>query len=148
MKIKTLYFKDIGPLKEQKIDLTDSWTDDIARLILFSGPNGTGKSIILRMIAMLWDAAGYWLDQRKIIPKSKPARSWLTKRGGCAVVFNEIFDGSGPVGLVFGNSKWFERIQEESSRVTWIGETIHYTGKPGRPSHNFLDTSDEHGIAN
>jgi predicted ATPase len=148
MKIKTLYFKDVGPLKEQKIDLTDSWTDDIARLILFSGPNGTGKSIILRMIAMLWDAAGYWLDQRKNMPKSEPAYSWLNKWGGCAVVFNEIFNGSGPVGLVFGDSKWFERILEKPSRVTWIGETIHYTGKPGRPSHKFMDTFDEHGIAN
>jgi ABC-type iron transport system FetAB ATPase subunit len=44
---------------------TDSWTDDITRLVLFSGPNGTGKSIILRMIGMLWETSGYWPDQNK-----------------------------------------------------------------------------------
>lgn len=147
MKIKTLYFKDVGPLKEQEIDLTDSWAGDAAKLILFSGPNGTGKSIILRMIAMLWDAAGYWLDQRKIMPKSEPACSWLNKWGGCGVVFNEVFKGSGPVGLVFGDAKWFEGIQKKSSDITWVGETIHYTGRPGRPSHTFLDNSDENSIA-
>ncbi|MCP4104693.1 MAG: ATP-binding protein [Desulfobacteraceae bacterium] len=146
MKIKTLYFKDVGPLKEQEIDLADSWTNDIARMILFSGPNGTGKSIILRMIAMLWDAAGYWLDQRKIMPKSEPACNWLNKWGGCAVVFNEIFDSSGPAGLFFGDSNWFKKIKEKSSSVTWIGEAVYNTGKLERPSHKFLNTFDEYDI--
>jgi len=57
MKIKMLYFKNVGPLKKQKIDLTDSWTDKISQFIFFSGPNGSGKSIILCMIATLWEAA-------------------------------------------------------------------------------------------
>lgn len=143
MKIKTLHFKDVGPLREQRFDLSDSWVDDLARLILFSGPNGTGKSIILRMVAMLWDAVGYWLDQRKIMPKSEPACGWLSKWGGCAVVLEDIFKGSGSVGLVFGDLKWFESLKKESSDIAWLGETIHYTGKRGRPSHQFLNTLNE-----
>ncbi len=131
MQIKTLYFKDVGPLKEQEIDLTDSWTDEIAQYILLSGPNGSGKSIILRMIAMLWEAAGYWLDQQTKMPKSKTACAWLSKWGGCGVVFNEVFHNSGPVGLIFGDVKWCEKIENSSPDVSWIGEALFDTGKPG-----------------
>lgn len=142
MKIKALYFKDVGPLEEQRMDITDSWTDEISQFILFSGPNGTGKSIILRMIAMLWEAAGYWLDHQSKMPKSEAACSWLSKWGGCAVIFDEVYKGSGPVGLVFGEAKWFfDVLLESTPGVTWIGETVHYTGKPGRPAHNLWDTS-------
>ena len=128
MKIKTLYFKDVGPLKEQKIDLTDSWTDDIARLILFSGPNGTGKSIILRMISMLWESAGYWLDQRTNIPKSGAVYKWLKNWGGCAVIFDEVYNNSGPVGLAFGDAQWCDEIEHSSPDVTWIGEALFDKG--------------------
>jgi len=147
MKIKTIYLKNVGPLKEQQFDLTDSWTDDIARLVLFSGPNGTGKSIILRMIGMLWEASGYWLDQCKVISKIEPACSWMSKWGGCAVVLDEVYIGSGPVGLVFGDSQWFEKIQKKTSDVTWIGEITQSTGKAGRLSQQFLDTHAEPRIA-
>jgi len=152
MKIKALYFKDVGPLQEQSIDLTDSWTDEISQFVLFSGPNGTGKSIILRMIAMLWEAAGYWLDHQRKMPKSESACSWLSKWGGCAVIFDEIFKGSGPIGLIFGDAKWFFEVvlldkNKISSDVTWIGETIKYTGKPGRPRHTLFDTFHEPSIS-
>jgi predicted ATPase len=140
MKIKTLYFKDVGPLEKRKIDLTDSWTDEISQLILFSGPNGSGKSIILRMIATLWEAAGYWLDQHTKMPKSETACGWLRKWGGCAVVFDEVFNNSGPVGLVFGNARWCEDIQHSSPGVSWIGEAIFDTGKPGTPRHKLFKT--------
>jgi predicted ATPase len=143
MKIKTLYFKNVGPLEERKIGLTDSWTDEISQLILFSGPNGSGKSIILRMVASLWEAAGYWLDQQKKLPKSEPAGIWLSKWEGCAVIFDEVFEDSGPIGLFFGDAKWFfEMLLDSTPGVVWIGETVHYTGKPGRPGHNFFGSSE------
>ena len=147
MKIKSLYFKNIGPLEEKTIDFMDLWTDKISEFILFSGPNGTGKSIILRMVAMLWEAAGYWLDQRKKMPKSEPACSWLSKWGGCAVIFDEVFEGSGSVGLAFGEADWFNVLSNNTQNVIWIGETVHYTGKPGRPMHTLLDTFQEQSIS-
>ena len=148
MKIKALYFKDVGPLEDKRIDFTDSWIDEISQFVLFSGPNGTGKSIVLRMIAMLWEAAGYWLDQRKKIPKSEPVCSWLSKWGGCAVIFDEVFPGSSSVGLVFGDEKWFVDVLISSTPdVIWVGETVRYTGKPGRPVHTFLDFFEERRIA-
>ncbi len=148
MKIRSLYFKNVGPLEEKTIDFTDLWTDQISQFILFSGPNGTGKSIILRMIAMLWEAAGYWLDHQRKMPKSEPACSWLSKWGGCAVIFDEVFNGSSPVGLVFGDADWFFNVLLNSTPgVAWIGETVRYTGKPGRPSHTVYGSFNEAPIS-
>lgn len=136
MKIRALYFRNVGPLGKKDIDLIDSWTNEISQFILFSGPNGTGKSLILRMIAMLWEAAGYWLDHQRKMPKTEPACAWLSKWTGCAVVFDEVFEGSGPVGLIFGDAKLFVNLLTKEVPATWIGETVHFTGKPGRPAHN------------
>ena len=150
MKIAALYFNEVGPLQNQKFDLADSWADDFSRKVLFSGPNGTGKSIALRMIAMLWDAAGYWLDQLGKMPKTEPAYSWLSKWRGCSVIFDEVFIGSGPVGLIFGLMEWFEEMKcsgdilgKSTADITWIGETFQDTGKSGRPAQNFFVAGDE-----
>ncbi len=137
MSIRTLYFKDVGPLTKRTIDLTDSWTGAIFRQVLFSGPNGSGKSIILRMAAMLWDAAGYWLDYRKKMPKSEPACKWLRNWGGCALVLDEVMPDSGPTGLVYGDEQWFEEIRQENPGVSWLGETSSLD-KTGSSRHALL----------
>lgn len=143
MKIETLHFKDAGPLRSGRIDLFDTWTGDIVPRILFSGPNGTGKSILLRMIAMLWEAAGYWLDQAQKMPKSEPARGWLSQWGGCALVLDEVFEGSGPVGLVFGNVEWFDGVREQVPDISWVGEVLSPVGKRNGVSHQFFKTLDD-----
>ena len=70
MKIKSIHFQDVGPLGNQPISLVNDWDDSLEPRVLFSGPNGCGKSTVLRAVAMLWEALGYWLDHRKPLPKS------------------------------------------------------------------------------
>jgi hypothetical protein len=139
MKIETMHFQDVGPLGNERIDLSDSWTGEIAPRILFSGPNGTGKSIALRTFAMLWEAAGYWLDRAKVMPKSEPARGWLAQWGGCAAILNEVFEGSGAVGLVFGNAEWIETLREKYSDISWIGESVRASGTGRSVSFHFVN---------
>lgn len=129
MKIETLHFKDVGPLQSGRMDFSDSWTGEVVPRILFSGPNGTGKSILLRMVAMLWEAAGYWLDHAQKMPKSEPACGWLSQWGGCAMVLDEVFEGSGRLGLVFGDMDWFEGIRGKMPDVPWVGEALSPVGK-------------------
>lgn len=133
MKIKALYFKDVGPLGDQCIDLVNDWDDSIEARSLLSGPNGCGKSTVLRTVAMLWDALGYWLDQGKALPKNHSSREWLQRWGGCAVVLcNAPGDGQ-VVGLIFGDLAWCDSMRGQHADVAWLGEGVARTGKPGNP---------------
>lgn len=138
MKIKSLHFLDVGPLSDQIISLENGWDDSIEPRVLFSGPNGCGKSTALRSVAMLWDALGHWLDHRKALPRNHTAREWLQRWGGCAIVLHDMPHVEGPVGLVFGDLGWCEKLQRAYLGVTWIGEGVARTGKPGNPKREFF----------
>lgn len=141
MKIQTLYFYEVGPLLNRKIDFTDDWRGGVDTQVLFSGPNGCGKSTVLRAVAMLWEAAGYWLDHRKILPKSSLVREWLQRWGGVAVVLvdtNLTVPENQPVGLIFGNAEWCEKKMNERTDVLWLGESVARTGKPGNPKRELF----------
>lgn len=136
MKIQTLQFGEVGPLLNRRIDFTDDWSGEVGSRILFSGPNGCGKSTVLRAVAMLWEAAGHWLDHRKTLPRSNPVREWLQRWGGVAVVLVDTgLTGSEnrAVGLIFGDTDWCEAQMAERTDVLWLGESVARTGKPGNP---------------
>ena len=139
MKIQSLHFSDVGPLRDRKFDFTDDWTGGIGTRLLFSGPNGCGKTTVLRAVSMLWDAAGHWLDHRKILPKPSPVREWLQRWGGVAMVLADTgltgLDAK-PVGLIFGVADWCEALIADHPEVQWLGESVARTGKPGNPSRN------------
>lgn len=138
MKIKSLHFQDVGPLGNQSINLLNDWDDSIEARALLSGPNGCGKSTVLRSVAMLWEALGYWLDHRKPLPRSHVAREWLQRWGGCAVILEGVFDGAPTVGLIFGDAFWCDSLQDNMPHVQWIGESVARTGKPGNPKRQLF----------
>ncbi len=138
MKIKAFYFQDVGPLRDQFIDLENDWDDSIETRVLLSGPNGCGKSTVLRSVAMLWDALGHWLDYRTTLPRNHAAREWLQRWGGCAVVIDDLPFTGQPIGLVFGDLAWCEILCKQHSDVAWIGEGVARTGKPGNPKRELF----------
>lgn len=146
MKIKATYFNDVGPLGNQSIDLVNDWDDSLESRALLSGPNGCGKSTVLRAVAMLWEALGYWLDHRKTLPKNHVAREWLQRWGGCAVVLQGVAPELSPdvseVGLAFGDLAWCEELRAAHPQVWWIAESVARTGKPGNPTRK-LSLPDE-----
>jgi len=135
MKIQKIIFKDTGPLNSNTYDFTDNWTGKIADKILLSGPNGSGKSIMLGAIAMLWDAAGYWLDMGKRLPASHPARVWLKKWGGIAVILQEI-PNIPSIGLAFGESSWIDTITASHPEVHWMGD--EWNAKSNKQDTNII----------
>jgi predicted ATPase len=125
MKIQIIYFKNLGPIENQKLDFYDDWSDKIFSRVLFSGPNGSGKSLVFRAIAELWQATGYWLENRDKLPHNNTYnRNWLEQWGGIALVLTELPFVSGSVGLIFGESTWFKKIEIAHPDVQWIGEVI------------------------
>jgi energy-coupling factor transporter ATP-binding protein EcfA2 len=138
MKISRLFFEELGPLGTQEISLINDWDESIEDQALFTGPNGCGKSTVLRAIAMLWEAAGYWLDHRKQLPKGHIAREWLQRWGGCAILLEGIPHTKKPVGLIFGEQTWCEALQAKTPNVQWLGESVSRTGKRGAPKRELI----------
>lgn len=131
MKILTIYTKGVGPLAEGEISLINDWTEEVETNVLLTGPNGCGKSTLLKAIAMLWDAAGYWLDQRKALPINHKARAWLHRWEGVAVVFDEIEPFyNHPVGLIIGQKDWVNGLLQNHHEVAWLaGEMVGHDSK-------------------
>lgn len=143
MKIQSIHFHDVGPLGEREIKLKSDWDGAVETLVLLSGPNGCGKSTVLRAAAMLWEALGHWLTSRKTLPKSHAAREWLQRWGGCAMVLDGAPADGQLVGLVFGDLKWCQQLRTKLPDVQWIGEGVARTGKPGNPKRDiFLPDAD------
>ncbi|BBR09398.1 AAA family ATPase [Aeromonas media] len=144
MHITHIYLNGVGPLTEQRFDLLDNWQGGTHSQILLTGPNGCGKSTVLRAIAMLWEAVGWWVDQQKSLPQNHVARTWLQRWEGIAVIFEQLEPFTErPVGLMFGNAEWIRTVQADHVDVKWIGEIVARTGKPGKPKRDLLLPAEE-----
>lgn len=101
MKIRSIHTYKAGPLGTQTLDFHDDWSGKTHERILLSGPNGCGKSTVLKIVAMLWSAFGYWLHHRKPLPKRHPDRQWLERWGAVSVVLDDSeYFSSKRVGII------------------------------------------------
>lgn len=125
MKIAAIYTQSVGPLGDAEISFKNDWTGEVEENVLLTGPNGCGKSTLLRGIAMLWEALGYWLDQRDFMPLRMEAKKWLRRWDGVAIVLDDMeFLGAEKVGVYFGNKEWVEKLLIEHPEISWTGETF------------------------
>jgi len=138
MKIRAIHTQEAGPLNSQSFDLKDEWAGEIAPNILFSGPNGCGKSSVLRAAALLWSAFGYWLHHRKILPKPALEREWLQRWSGVALVLEELPFAGPPSVLLFGSKEFAERLQQAYPDHHLVGEWVARTGRPGAPARKLI----------
>jgi predicted ATPase len=144
MKIQSLYFDAVGPLQNREIHFTDDWSGQPHGRVLLSGPNGCGKSTVLRAVAYLWQAAAHWLDRSEALPRPSPVREWLQRWGGVAVVFTDaafLDDPAARFGLYFGDQVWIDGLRQRLvgfDQVHWLGQAVARTGKAGYPKHTLV----------
>jgi ABC-type transport system involved in cytochrome c biogenesis ATPase subunit len=132
MKIHSIHLFRAGPIEERNINLTNTWSGGVHDRLLFSGPNGTGKSTVLRAIANLWLMAGQWLATPEIKPKgqSEP-RAWLRDHAeAVGLVVKDIPGMNGKIGLFYGRSEQFKSIEPQAE--FWMGELDDSGKGPGK----------------
>lgn len=134
MRIEKIIIKNIGPFDDKEIDFRDKWTGEISSKALFSGPNGCGKTTVLNCIAYLWKALGYWLYEKKELPKNDPIKKYLGANGSCAMIIDGIPDFTDFKSaktrkvLIFISSlppvagDFIAGIREKNKEIFWIGE--------------------------
>ena len=125
MHITHLYLNGVGPLTHSHLDLRDDWRGGAHSQVLLTGPNGCGKSTVLRAIAMLWEAAGWWLNRRSVLPAKHVARVWLQRWQGVALILDHVAPYTEqPLGLIWGDVEWVTEIRAKHQSVQWVGQAI------------------------
>ncbi len=130
MKIEKIFIENIGPFNKIILDFKDEWSGELSPRILFSGPNGSGKSTILNCISDLWKALGYWLFEKKELPKNHEIKKKFSSGATCALLLDEVPDFSVKNGdpkkkvLVFLGEKHAidDIIESENTIDCFLGE--------------------------
>ena len=142
MKIRSIHLRNVGPLAEYDQSFEDDWKGGLHDMILFSGPNGCGKSSILRAVANLWTLTGRWLSTPgKHAPTKTPSREWFTRQKASAAVILDGVPDFGELGLYFGDPSLLATLQKRFPEAKWLGESYPPPSSPGRPPRKLLHES-------
>jgi hypothetical protein len=138
MKIRSIHTHDGGPLGSQIFDLKDSWNGQVAPRVLFSGPNGTGKSVMLRATATLWGAFGHWLHTRSLLPARGSDHDWLRQWDGFALVLEQTPFGASPLVLVHGTGDLIADLDRLYPDHALVGERLPRSGNGRSASRELI----------
>lgn len=117
MKIVEIHTQNLGAVPDGSLSFVDDWTGKIEKRILFTGVNGCGKSTLLRAIAMMWEAFGYWLEQKTFVGNLKKDEK---NEINIAIILEKE---QKQFGLIFGNIQFCHKMFAQYGHLAWIGES-------------------------
>lgn len=140
MYINRIILRDVRNFDERNITLRNDWTEDPLQSVLLTGPNGSGKTTILRVVAALWENFANWLRLRKALNADQQAQRGLLTGIGLAAIELRDFQKK-PVWLfVAANPDYWQTLQGiMDDDAYFVGEV---RGTRGRPA---FELGGEHG---
>lgn len=132
MYINRIILRDLRNFEAWDHTLQNDWTGGPLKSVLLTGPNGTGKTTILRVVAALWENFAGWLRLRKTLNADQQAQAGLLTNAGLAAI--EIHGLQAfPIWLFMASSpeRW-EELQQlaGNNQARFVGEI---RGRRGRP---------------
>lgn len=86
MYIHRIVLRDVRNFEKLDYTFTSRWTQKPLDSVLLTGPNGSGKTTVLRVIAALWENFSGWLRLKKTLNKEQHAQDGVLLEAGLAAI--------------------------------------------------------------
>lgn len=131
MYIHRIILRDVRNFESLDITLRNDWTGEPLKSVLLTGPNGSGKTTILRVIAGLWQDFSEWLVLREPLPRERQRRlDSITQIGLMAIEIHGLQPF--PIWLFKASTPDYRSEFQQLTHVDnaqYVGEAVNEAGQ-------------------